>query len=518
MIVSLRTMRKTLVDGALAKTALFALLVVWGPPAHFVIAADYYAGDPSAAEQYFLELVNRARLNPSAEAVRRGMDLNQNLAANTITTSAKQPLAFHYALLSAARAHSQWMIDTDIFSHTGNGGSTIAQRASAAGYPTTGAYIAENIGASTFLSSMQATVDYIHEGLYESASHRVNIFRESVNETGIGLASGDFNFGSSVHNALMATQDFANSPGTPGPLLTGVVYGDLDGDNFYDIGEGINGAKIVVEGAAYTATTNAAGHWTIPVPGNGYYTVTATLPGYSPKSTGVNISGGLNAKVDFYVSGSTVVAASSAYGFGLLTEVAPNRYWSDTYGYLSFGDNGNNRTWAWSESLQVWLATDGSNVHSADYGWLTPGSNAGWVKSSKLGWIRIHSHGSATMPDSSPWVWSITYGWVISNRSGTGQYFWCHRLRSWLSAGANGSIWSFDYGWMTPGANAGWANTSSLGWIYIGDFNGWVWSSRFGWVVSNKSGTATFFWSNSYGWLAANGAGGVWSYTFNRWL
>ena len=44
-------------------------------------------------EQYMLELINRARANPSAEASRYGIGLNDGLAAGTITTAAKQPLA-----------------------------------------------------------------------------------------------------------------------------------------------------------------------------------------------------------------------------------------------------------------------------------------------------------------------------------------------------------------------------------------------------------------------------------------
>ena len=50
---------------------------------------------PTAFEQYFLELVNRARLDPAAEAARLGIGLNDGLAAGTITTAAKAPLAFN---------------------------------------------------------------------------------------------------------------------------------------------------------------------------------------------------------------------------------------------------------------------------------------------------------------------------------------------------------------------------------------------------------------------------------------
>jgi hypothetical protein len=62
--------------------------------------------EPTAYEQYILELINRARANPGAEAARLGIDLNQGLAAGTISTAAKQPLAFNPLLIDAARGHS----------------------------------------------------------------------------------------------------------------------------------------------------------------------------------------------------------------------------------------------------------------------------------------------------------------------------------------------------------------------------------------------------------------------------
>src|SRR3954471_13948525 len=71
------------------------------------------AAYPTALEQYVVELINRARANPAAEAGKYGIDLNEGLKAGTISTAAKQPLALNPYLTDAARLHSQWMIDTD---------------------------------------------------------------------------------------------------------------------------------------------------------------------------------------------------------------------------------------------------------------------------------------------------------------------------------------------------------------------------------------------------------------------
>src|SRR4030095_5685138 len=85
----------------------------------------------NAYEQYMLELVNRARLDPAAEAALYGVNLG------TISATSKQPLAANDLLLVAAENHSQWMLDTDTFSHTGAGGSDPGDRMAAAGYTFT---------------------------------------------------------------------------------------------------------------------------------------------------------------------------------------------------------------------------------------------------------------------------------------------------------------------------------------------------------------------------------------------
>ena len=54
--------------------------------------------EPTALDQYLIELINRARLDPAGEAARLGIDLNQGLSQGKINTAPKQPLAFDPAL------------------------------------------------------------------------------------------------------------------------------------------------------------------------------------------------------------------------------------------------------------------------------------------------------------------------------------------------------------------------------------------------------------------------------------
>src|SRR5687767_7430618 len=97
-------------------------------------------------EQLILEMTNRARLNPAAEAARLGIALNEGLAAGTISPTAKQPLAPNARLDLAADNHSQHMINVDQFQHFGIGDGTPQTRVVAAGYVLTPPFgVGENI-------------------------------------------------------------------------------------------------------------------------------------------------------------------------------------------------------------------------------------------------------------------------------------------------------------------------------------------------------------------------------------
>ena len=77
----------------------------------------------SAAEQYLLELINRARLDPLAEAERYGIDPNDGLDVGQIGPDALQVLAHNEALSVAAQEQNIWMLDTNTFTHSGENGS-----------------------------------------------------------------------------------------------------------------------------------------------------------------------------------------------------------------------------------------------------------------------------------------------------------------------------------------------------------------------------------------------------------
>ncbi len=229
--------------------------------------------EPTAREVLMLELVNRARRDPAAEAARLGIDLNEGLAPGTLAPDPQPPLAMNGLLIDSSRAHSQWMLDNDIFAHTGENGSSSRERMEAAGYELTGRWTTgENIAwqGTTGTPDLDGYVIRQHEGLFISPGHRTNILNADFREVGIGVLSGSFTRDGTDFNSSMMTQNFAAS----GSLyfITGVVYGDSDGNDFYSIGEGEAGVTVTASGAAgtFTMDTTAAGNFQLAVPPGSY--------------------------------------------------------------------------------------------------------------------------------------------------------------------------------------------------------------------------------------------------------
>jgi uncharacterized repeat protein (TIGR01451 family) len=265
---------------------------------------------PSDYEQYLLELINRARSDPASEAARYGIDLNEGLSPGTISSDPKQPLAINPNLVEAARAHSQWMIDNDVFSHTGANGSTPYDRMAAAGYVflspwSWGENIAWSGTTSTSLPSLSTTAD-LHENLFvdtgvSGRGHRLNLMNPSFREIGPGIALGVF----SGYNAEMVTEDFAYTA-TPGydAFLTGVVYDDLvSPDSFYTPGEGLGDVTITArrtsDGVTFSTATWSSGGYSLALP-TGTYNVTASGGGLQTVIAVQALQiGSANVKVDF---------------------------------------------------------------------------------------------------------------------------------------------------------------------------------------------------------------------------
>ena len=142
---------------------------------------------PTAFEQLMLELINAERAAAGAP-----------------------PLAFDFQLIDAADGHSQWMVATDNFSHSGASGSSPTARIQAAGYSLTGSWTTgENIALVSLRNpaGLEDEVRLLHRNLMDSSGHRANILdkKHGYTEIGIGIAK-------STKGELYFTQVFGRPP------------------------------------------------------------------------------------------------------------------------------------------------------------------------------------------------------------------------------------------------------------------------------------------------------------------
>jgi Ca2+-binding RTX toxin-like protein len=297
----------------------------------------------SAQEQYLIELINAARLDPSAEARRLGIGLNDGLAAGSITAAAKQVLAPDTLLESAALSHSNWMLSADVFSHIGQDGSTPASRATAAGYIWNS--VGENIGWTGSTGSVDPTAAIIslHDGLFKSAGHRVNLMNNDYREIGVAQVAGDFTYNGTVFHASMLTELFGRSGSSV--ILTGVAYNDTNSDGKYSIGEGRSAVTFVAQGKS--DVTETAGGYDLALTASSRVGVAGYVDGQK-FAVAINMMGG-NVKLDV-VNGNLLRSSGHLNLWGGAIEnveligianLQMNTRWSSA-GNLLKGNAGNN--------------------------------------------------------------------------------------------------------------------------------------------------------------------------------
>lgn len=264
------------------------------------------------AEQFLLELINRARLDPLAEAARYGIDLNASLDPGTISGLAKQVLAPNEVLEGAAIDHNLWMLQTDTFSHTGAGGSHPWDRATAAGYDWS--TIGENLsfrGTTAPSFDLEAYILSHHQGLFLSAGHRTNIMGTAYKELGLSQETGAYTSGGTTYNSSFVTELFGTSGSKS--FVTGVAYTDSDGDAFYSMGEGVAGVGFA--SGSVSTTTAAAGGYALALTAGAAVAVTGTGAGGAFSAT-VDLSLG-NVKLDLVNGNRFLTSGSLTLGSGV---------------------------------------------------------------------------------------------------------------------------------------------------------------------------------------------------------
>jgi hypothetical protein len=279
----------------------------------------YSIGNPTNEEQFYLELINRARANPPAEGLRLATTTDPNVlgayvsfGVNLVLMQAQfalipsaPPLSMNATLTTAARAHSQNMLQNNYQGHNGPDGSLTTRLqgyiAGANGYS-----LGENVYAyskSVWYGHAGFEVDWggsaATGGMQSPPGHRVNIHSTGFREVGIGVVLGS----NGGVGPQLVTQDFGSLGGQL-PFVTGVVYRDLNSNGFYDPGEGVGGVTITVSNADSDAVTASSGGYSVPVPGSGNYTVTFSGGSAPANQKNVSVVNAQNVKADYVVTGS----------------------------------------------------------------------------------------------------------------------------------------------------------------------------------------------------------------------
>ena len=284
---------------------------------------------PTADEQYMLQLINRARANPPAEAQRllaeaqtdpvlknavQGLDLSAFVREMSLAV-ASPPLAFNTRLIAASRDRNLAMLAANDQKHAPGGFLVDPKFGLVAGdnqvYYAVGQSswsTGENLFAysqNVNSSSIKDYVDYFEAGFLidwgnPDFGHLKNILapgpsqaaaqgEQPYSEIGIALLANAYpktpapanpdnaaNKGFNV-GPVLVTQEFAWKTGNA--FLTGAVYRDSDHDDFYTPGEGFGGITIQATGlhgeGTFSATTWDSGGYSLSLP-PGTYSVTAS--------------------------------------------------------------------------------------------------------------------------------------------------------------------------------------------------------------------------------------------------
>ncbi|MGB3167173.1 MAG: CAP domain-containing protein [Alteraurantiacibacter sp.] len=321
---------------------------------------------PTNEEQLILELINRLRMDPGGEAARLtdpavlseirsaldffGVDMD-SFATAMDAFAALAPLAWNEALHVAASGHNDEMIATDTQSHRLPGEAGLGDRVTAAGYENWRS-LGENVyafsrsaiyGHAGFVIDWGYDVDDFDasgvryadwqsrgDGIQDPAGHLLNLMNAAYTE--IGVAVTEETDSSTSVGPYVTTHNLGTRFGYEAQFV-GVVIDDADGDDFYDVGEGMGGITVTLTSVSgtYTTTTWGSGGWQIAVP-SGAYTIAFTGGALSGAIEVQAALGSDNTKVDVQ-SDMAIVAGGRLNGTDQADSLEGSQNVDEIYGF-----------------------------------------------------------------------------------------------------------------------------------------------------------------------------------------
>lgn len=345
---------------------------------------------PSAQEQYLLELINRFRLNPAEEydlLVNSGdADVESALnffgvdfsvlASQWASLSAAQPLAWSEQLGSSALTHNQLMIANDQQSHNLPGEPSLIDRINNAGSDSYNA-AAENIFAfsqSAFYAHAGFVIDWGDDndeasdgfgtGIQTPAGHRNALLDNSYREVGLSIVEE----GNPVTQVgpQVVTQHLANRETGADEWLLGVVFRDMDDDDFYSIGEGLGGVTVNIAGTNFSTSvqTGDAGGYQTLLP-QGTYSIDFVQNGSVLQTYNNVVIGSESVKQDFFIEVGTAPTTGKGKIVGIQYNDANGNGIQDSgevglAGRSVYIDANNNRQF---DSTELSVTTDADGVY-----------------------------------------------------------------------------------------------------------------------------------------------------------
>jgi len=238
-----------------------------------------YGASIETYEMQLMALINQLRDKPAAVSHAFGVTVAEILELfpeyEVLFANGLPPLVFSRQLYASAELQIADMIENSYWGHVSPEGVTPVMRIKAQGYvPIWAAESKSRLSTCENVISPAHTVPSIFKNMFfncfKSQGFRdPNMLAEKAVECGfrIQAAQSESLSGICGDNLHITVGDFGASDDYNGPVLSGIVYTDVNANGLYDAGEGVSDASLTikasgVDGAVKKVTTNAAGGYT----------------------------------------------------------------------------------------------------------------------------------------------------------------------------------------------------------------------------------------------------------------